>query len=168
MSVAIAPGWIALTVIPNAVFVVEYALAGLWMQWGVQPQAMIGHSIGEYVAACLAGVFSLEDALALVAARGRLIQQQPPGAMLSVALPENEVRSLLGSALSLAAVNAPAMCVVSGPGEAVEALQSRLAGQAVACRRLPTSHAFHSAALGKQPRALLVIESDFLEWRLRR
>jgi acyl transferase domain-containing protein/NADPH:quinone reductase-like Zn-dependent oxidoreductase/acyl carrier protein len=127
-----------------ALFVVEYALARLWMEWGVQPQAMIGHSIGEYVAACLAGVFTLEDALALVAARGRLMQQQPPGAMLSVPLPEPEVRSLLSVSLSLAAVNAPSLCVVSGPAAAVAALQDRLTQQGVPCHRLLTSHAFHS------------------------
>ena len=102
-----------------ALFVIEYALAQLWIAWGIQPQAMIGHSIGEYVAACLAGVFSLEDALALVAARGRLMQQLPSGAMLAVALPEQEVHPLLGQQLSLAALNGPSLCVVSGPPEAV-------------------------------------------------
>ena len=100
-----------------ALFAIEYALAKLWMRWGVQPQAMIGHSVGELVAACLAQVFSLEDALAIIAARGRLIQQLPPGVMLAVRLPEEQVVSMLGEDLSLAAMNAPSLCVVSGPGE---------------------------------------------------
>jgi acyl transferase domain-containing protein/acyl carrier protein len=130
-----------------ALFVIEYALAQLWMAWGIQPQAMIGHSIGEYVAACLAGVFSLDDALALVAARGRLMQQLPGGAMLAVPLPEEEVHSLLDQHLSLAAVNGPALCVVSGPTAAVEALHDRLAEREVSCLRVHTSHAFHSAMM---------------------
>ncbi len=125
-----------------ALFVIEYALAQLWMSWGISPQSMIGHSIGEYVAACLAGVMSVEDALRLVAARGRLMQQLPSGAMLSVPLPEAEVRDLLNENLSLAASNAPALCVVSGTDEAINALQNQLQG--VECRRLHTSHAFHS------------------------
>ena len=127
-----------------ALFAVEYALARLWLSWGLQPQAMLGHSLGEYVAACLAGVFSLEDALALVAARGRLMQSMPAGAMLSLPLPEREVLPLLGPQLSLAAVNGPALCVVSGPEEAVAALQEQLAARGVEGRRLHTSHAFHS------------------------
>ncbi len=130
-----------------ALFAVEYALAQLWMSWGVRPQALLGHSIGEYVAACLAGVFSLEDALALVALRGRLIQELPAGAMLSVPLSEAELRPLLGPELALAAVNAPALCVVSGPVEAVAHLEQRLAASEVASRRLHTSHAFHSAMM---------------------
>ncbi|GAB4192313.1 MAG: hypothetical protein OHK0022_06400 [Roseiflexaceae bacterium] len=127
-----------------ALFVVEYALARQWMAWGVTPQAMLGHSIGEYVAACLAEVFTLEDGLALVAARGRLMQRLPPGAMLSVAAPEALVEPLLGTRLSVAAVNGPALCVVSGPLEAVETLRAELAGRGIECRRLHTSHAFHS------------------------
>lgn len=130
-----------------ALFVIEYALAQLWMSWGVRPQAMIGHSIGEYVAACLAGVFSLEDALALVAARGRLMQQRPGGAMLAVPLPVEEVESLLGEHLSLAAINEPTLSVVSGPTRAVDELEARLTKQGVNCRRLHTSHAFHSAMM---------------------
>jgi malonyl CoA-acyl carrier protein transacylase/acyl carrier protein len=105
---------------------------------------MIGHSIGEYVAACLSTVFSLEDALALVAARGQLMQKMPGGAMLAVSLPENEVRRFLGRKLSLAALNGPSLCVVSGPKDAVDAFQNRLAQQGVSCSRLHTSHAFHS------------------------
>ncbi|HEX6292329.1 MAG TPA: amino acid adenylation domain-containing protein [Herpetosiphonaceae bacterium] len=132
-------------------FVIEYALAQLWMSWGVQPVAMIGHSIGEYVAACLAGVFSLEDALALVSLRGRLIQSLPAGAMLSVPLPEQTVLQLLDAEdfrqLSLAAVNAPALCVVAGPHAGIEQLERQLAEQGLDCRRLHTSHAFHSAMI---------------------
>jgi amino acid adenylation domain-containing protein len=127
-----------------ALFVVETALARLWMSWGVRPQALLGHSIGEYVAAHLAGVFSLEDALELVAARGRLIAELPGGAMLAVALAEADVLELLGTGLSLAAVNGPGQCVVSGSEEAVEALHAELLARGVTSRRLATSHAFHS------------------------
>ena len=127
-----------------ALFVIEYALARLWMAWGLRPQAMLGHSIGEYVAATLAGVFSLKDALALVAARGQLMQQLPQGSMLAVPLPEAQVQPLLGKELSVAAINGPSACVVSGPTAAVEALENQLASEGVDCRRLQTSHAFHS------------------------
>ncbi len=132
-----------------ALFTVEYALAQLWLSWGITPDAMIGHSIGEYVAACLAGVMSLEDALAVVAARGRLMGLLPSGAMLSLALDEAEARELLRDhpALTVAAVNAPGMCVVSGPHEAVDALARRLEERGVGARRLHTSHAFHSAMM---------------------
>ncbi|MBV9790940.1 MAG: SDR family NAD(P)-dependent oxidoreductase, partial [Chloroflexi bacterium] len=130
-----------------ALFVIEYALAKLLMAWGIKPQAMIGHSIGEYVAATLAGVLSLEDALALVAARGRLMQQLPTGAMLSVPLSEQETVALLDERTSLAAVNAPSRCVVSGPHEAIDALENKLKAQGVDCRRLHTSHAFHSVMM---------------------
>jgi acyl transferase domain-containing protein/acyl carrier protein len=130
-----------------ALFVIEYALARLWMSWGVEPAAMIGHSIGEYVAACLAGVFSLEDALALVAERGRLMQEMPPGAMLSVSTGEAQVRPLLDDSLAVAAVNAPDRCVISGPTEAVGALERRLVETGIAVRRLHTSHAFHSSMM---------------------
>jgi thioester reductase-like protein len=130
-----------------AVFVIDYALARLWMEWGVVPEALIGYSLGEYVAACLAGVLSLEDALALVARRARLIEGLPEGAMLAVPLPEAEVRSLLGPDLSIAAVNGPAMTVVAGPSEAVASLEERLAGREVASRRLETRHAFHSGMM---------------------
>jgi phthiocerol/phenolphthiocerol synthesis type-I polyketide synthase E len=127
-----------------ALFVVEYATAKLWMEWGVQPEVMVGHSIGEYVAACLSGVLSLKDALRLVVHRGRVMQDLRPGAMLSVSLSEEQARPLLGPGISLAAVNAPSLCVVSGEIEAVEALERRLSEQGVFYRRLHTSHAFHS------------------------
>ena len=127
-----------------ALFVISYALAQLWMAWGVHPSAMIGHSIGEYVAACLAGVFSLEHALVIVSKRGQMMQEQPPGAMLAVPLPEEEVIPLLGEKLSVAAINASARCVVSGPIPVIDDLQNRLTEQGVDCRRLHTSRAFHS------------------------
>ncbi|WP_414620777.1 SDR family oxidoreductase [Calothrix sp. CCY 0018] len=127
-----------------ALFAIEYALAKLWMAWGVCPQMMIGHSIGEYVAATLAGVFSLEDALMIVAMRGKLMQQLPSGAMLSIQLPEKEVEQLLEKDISLAASNAPTNCVVSGSSEAIDNLQQELQQIGVSCRRLHTSHAFHS------------------------
>ncbi len=129
-----------------ALFAVELALARQWMAWGVRPAAMVGHSIGEYVAACLAGVFSLEDALALVAERGRLMGGLPPGTMLAVGRAPEAIEPLLGDELSLAAINGPERCVVSGPETAVAAFEQRLAGDGHGglCRRLHTSHAFHS------------------------
>jgi thioesterase domain-containing protein len=117
------------------------------MSWGVQPQAMVGHSIGEYVAACLAGVFSLEEALFLVAARGRLMQSLPAGWMLAVSLSEAELKEYPLSNLSLAAVNAPSLCVLSGESRAVVALEECLKGEDIAFTRLHTSHAFHSAMM---------------------
>ena len=127
-----------------ALFVVEAALAGLWRAWGVEPAGMLGHSIGEYAAACVAGVMAPADAARLVAARGALMQALPEGRMLSVPLPEAEVAALLGSELSLAAVNGPELCVVSGPAAAVDALREALEARGVAARALRTSHAFHS------------------------
>ena len=99
-----------------ALFAIEFALATLWMSWGIKPAALIGHSIGEYVAACLAGVFGVEDALALVAQRGHLMQSMPRGAMLAVPMPEDELRKILPAALSLATVNGPSQCVVPHAG----------------------------------------------------
>ncbi len=130
-----------------ALFVVEYALAQLWMSWGVQPAAMIGHSLGEYVAACVAGVFSLDDALMLIATRGRMMQGLPPGTMLAVRLPEAEVKPLLNDHLALATVNVATACVVSGPKDAIETFQRQLADRNVGSIALQTSHAFHSAMM---------------------
>ncbi|MBW4506975.1 MAG: SDR family NAD(P)-dependent oxidoreductase [Scytonematopsis contorta HA4267-MV1] len=132
-----------------ALFVVEYALAQLWISWGIPPSAMIGHSIGEYVAACLANVMSLEDALALVVMRGLLMQQMPSGAMLSVSLPETEVINLLNENLSLenlslAAINAPSSCVISGTHAAIETFKEQLIVKGIKYSYLHTSHAFHS------------------------
>ena len=128
-----------------ALFVVEYALAQLWISWGITPSGMLGHSIGEYVAACVAGVMDLPDALRLVARRGALMQSLASGAMASVPLPDHEVAPLIGDNLSLAAVLGPRLCVVSGSAGEVAAFEERLKGYGVAIRHIRTSHAFHSA-----------------------
>lgn len=128
-----------------ALFVIEYALAQLWMSWGIQPASMIGHSVGEYVAACLAGVFSLEDALWLVAMRGRLLQQMETGAMLAVMLPETELAPYVIEGCDLAAVNGPALCVLSAPTAVMEIVEKNLTENGIASRHLHVSHAFHSS-----------------------
>ncbi|HLP58804.1 MAG TPA: beta-ketoacyl synthase N-terminal-like domain-containing protein, partial [Candidatus Deferrimicrobium sp.] len=127
-------------------FAIEYALAKLLISWGIKPHAMIGHSIGEYTAACLAGVFSLQEALTLVVSRGKLMQEMPAGSMLSVPLPKEEVEPLLKSFhnLSLAAVNSSSLCVISGPNDAVDAFTALLKERGQPSTRLHTSHAFHS------------------------
>ncbi|WP_437811934.1 type I polyketide synthase [Sorangium sp. So ce1078] len=127
-----------------ALFVVEYALARLWMTWGVTPDAMLGHSVGEYVAACLAGCLSLDDALSLVAARGRLMEATPDGAMLAVSAAEAEVAGWLGDEVALAAVNGPRQCVLSGGAAAIQRIEQELAGRGIEARRLRTGRAFHS------------------------
>lgn len=131
----------------TSLFLLEYALARLWMRWGVKPDAMIGHSLGEFAAASIAGVFAFEDGLSLVAARARLMQAQPSGAMLAMRLGEDEARLLIGETLDLAAINAPSLCVASGSDEAIAAIERELAARRVGCRRLHTSHAFHSRAM---------------------
>ena len=130
-----------------ALFAVELGLARMWQTKGVQPEAMIGHSLGEYVAACIAGVMSEEEAIKLVARRGALMQRARPGAMLAVALSESELREKLrevGGPLDLAAVNGPQQCVVSGDEEAIAEFERRLSGGGIIGKRLKTSHAFHS------------------------
>ncbi|MAT97570.1 MAG: hypothetical protein CL608_10545 [Anaerolineaceae bacterium] len=127
-----------------ALFTIEYALAKLWQSWSLGPDAMIGHSIGEYVAATLAGIFSLQDALHTVAKRGELMQAMAPGSMLAVSRPAADVENLLPEALTVAVINSPDSCVVSGPDEAIEALAVQLEAQDIQGRRLHTSHAFHS------------------------
>ncbi len=130
-----------------ALFVTGYALACQFQDWGVRPAAMLGHSVGEYVAACLAGVLTLEDALWLVAWRGALIDSLPGGAMLAVQADEASLRPLLQGQLWLAAVNGPAACSVAGSHEAVAQLAETLHARAIPCHRLRTSHAFHSGLL---------------------
>lgn len=127
-----------------ALFVVEYALARLWQSFGLRIGGMIGYSLGEYVAACLAGVLSLEDSLTLVARRAQLIEELPPGAMLAVPLSEEKIAPLLGEHLMVSAINGPEFCVVAGPVEAVEALEKRLLEDGAGARRVQSSHAFHS------------------------
>ena len=129
-----------------AIFAFEYSLAQLWMSWGIGPVAMVGHSVGEYVAACVAGVFSLEDALRLIDARCRLMQDLPRGSMLAVRKDEATVAQLIADRpdLDLAAVNSPQLCVVSGPGAAIDSFIQKLDGEKIVSRPLATSHAFHS------------------------
>jgi acyl transferase domain-containing protein len=130
-----------------ALFCTEYALAQVWMQWGVTPAAMLGHSIGEYVAAHLAGVLSLPDALAVVATRGRLMQALPPGAMATVHHAAAELPALLEEGVEIAAENAPGLCTIAGPAAAVARTLSSLEAHGIMCRPLHTSHAFHSAMM---------------------
>ncbi len=130
-----------------ALFIVSLALAKLWRSWGVTPHAFIGHSVGEYVAAALAGVMAEIDALRLVTVRGRLIQALPPGTMLSVRLSEADLLLRLPSSCSIAAVNGPQLCVASGPEGAIADLANRLITDGVVNRPLKTSHAFHSAMM---------------------
>lgn len=127
-----------------ALFVIEYSLAMLWQSWGVHPSALVGHSIGEYVAACLAGVFTLEDALAVVAARGRLMQSLPKGSMLAVPLTEAELEPMLDEDTCIAVINSSGMCVVSGDDAAIGKLASSLEERGIQGRPVDTSHAFHS------------------------
>ena len=131
-----------------ALFSLQYALAQLWRSWGVEPAAVIGHSVGEYAAACIAGLFSLEDGLRLIAARARLMQALPAGgAMAAVFADRDRVAAALGAfrALSIAAENGPSNTVVSGPAEALDGLLRELSRKGIDSRRLVVSHAFHSA-----------------------
>ncbi len=127
-----------------ALFVVEYALAQLWMERGVQPTAMIGHSMGENTAACVAGVLSFSDTLGLVALRGQLFERVPEGGMLSVSVPPDELQAMLGDDLDLATINAPSSCVASGSSAALDALEQRLEAVDVDARRVQIAIAAHS------------------------
>ncbi|MBK4215981.1 acyltransferase domain-containing protein [Paracoccus caeni] len=130
-----------------ALFVMEYALAQLWQQMGITPRAMLGHSLGELTAACISGVFNFADGLALVTARGRLMQQARPGAMLSVIHPGQDLAPLLPEGAEIAALNGPGLSAVSCDFANIEALEARLSQEGIAHRRLKTSHAFHSASM---------------------
>ena len=130
-----------------AVFTINYALAHLWMSWGIMPSAMVGHSLGEYVAATLSGVFDLKDALSLVAERARLMQELPPGSMLAVHLSEEQLQPWLSDGISLAGLNAPSLSVVSGPTTLIDELAQKLQAKEIEVQPLRTSHAFHSAMM---------------------
>ncbi|MCC5666140.1 SDR family NAD(P)-dependent oxidoreductase [Nostoc sp. CHAB 5784] len=130
-----------------AIFVIEYALAQLWISWGIRPATMIGYSIGEYVAATLAEVLSVEDALTLVAKRAQMIQELPEGAMLAIALSENEIQPLLNDQLSMSAINGSSLCVIAGSTDAIEELERQLSTRGLVGKRLQSSHAFHSVMM---------------------
>lgn len=135
-------------------YLVEYALARLWLSRGVKPYAMIGHSVGEFVAATLANVISFEDGLRLVANRGRLMQHQPQGAMVSVRADVETTTSHLRGSVEIAALNAPKLCVISGPFSDIDSICSELEAAGIAFSRLHTSHAFHSAMMNDAAEAL--------------
>jgi acyl transferase domain-containing protein len=130
-----------------AIFTIEYALAKLLQHWGIQPSAMIGHSVGEFVCGCLAGVFGLEDALRMIALRGKLISSLPPGSMLALRCNADDIEARLPDDIQISAVNSPTLCVISGPAEAVARFRTTLEQEQIPCKRLHTSHAFHSAMM---------------------
>ncbi len=142
------------------VFVIEYALAQLLIQWGICPQAMLGYSVGEYVAACIADVLSLNDALMLVAERARLISGLPGGTMIAVALSEHAIQPYLNEHVSLAVINAPNTCVLAGTYVAIERLEAQLEQLEITHRRVETTHAFHSTMLEPLREALTALASN--------
>lgn len=137
-----------------ALFVVEYALARHMMAVGASPDAMVGHSLGEFVAAALSGVFSFEDGLRIVCARAKAMADRPSGAMLSVRLPVEDLRARLPEDVDLAAVNGPKACVVAGPHSAIEAFAEALKREDIPYRALHTSHAFHSRMMDEAVAAI--------------
>ena len=145
-----------------ALFVLDYALAKLWMSWGIVPGAMLGYSIGEYVAATLAGVMSLEDSLRMLADRATRIEALGAGAMLAIAADEETIRAMVPAEVSVAGTNGPSLCVVAGPVDAITALECSIVEKGdLVCRSLKTAHAFHSpmmepvaAALTEKARAI--------------
>jgi len=127
-----------------ALFVIEYALARLWMDWGINPRAVVGHSVGEIAAAAISGILSPEECLALATYRGRLMQSLPRGSMLAVQLPHEDIRPLLRQEIEIAAINTPSSCVVSGPQAAIAALRLNLSARDIVVQEVRTSHAYHS------------------------
>ncbi|MEQ1515575.1 MAG: amino acid adenylation domain-containing protein [Usitatibacteraceae bacterium] len=146
-----------------ALFCVEYALAKYWLASGLRPKVLIGHSVGEYVAATIAGVFALDDAARLVARRGALMQSMPTGAMLAVRAPFERIQARMPEHLALAAENSPGLCVVAGPFVQIEALRVELEREQVVSRLLQTSHAFHSPMM--EP-AIAPFEAEIRQVRL--
>ncbi|WP_080056139.1 type I polyketide synthase [Spirosoma aerolatum] len=130
-----------------ALFVTEYALAQLWMSWGIVPTVFCGHSIGEFVAAHLAGIFSLADALRLIAMRGRMVSERPRGSMLSVRKPAELIAGMMPETISMAAINSHTLCVVAGPDEDIADFARLLDEQEIPNQPLATSHAFHSSMM---------------------
>src|SRR6267378_2707325 len=130
-----------------ALFTIEYAMTRLWQSLGITPDAIVGHSMGEYVAACLAGVLSLEDALRLIAVRAKLVNELPQGAMLAVMLSEHELLPLFPESLSISLINGPSLCVVAGPVAAVAEFETMLNEKGIICRHVQNAHAFHSRML---------------------
>jgi acyl transferase domain-containing protein len=143
------------------VFIIEYALGCTWLARGLRPEAMIGYSIGEYAAACLAEVVAVEDALTLITRRAAMIQALPHGVMLAVPLAEAKLTPMLGDDLSLCIVSTPSMCVLGGPEAAVAALEARLKAAEIVSRRLPGTHAFHSQMLKSLHAPLTELISGF-------
>ena len=137
-----------------AVFTVGYSLARLWMHWGLAPAGLLGHSVGEYIAACISGVLSLPDCIKLLAARARLVDAQPTGAMLAVRRSVDECRTWLKGSLSIAAINSPSQCVVSGPTEDIDEAVRMLAAAGIEHHKLPVSHAFHSSMMDQAMQGL--------------
>jgi len=130
-----------------AIFIMEYAMAKLWMSWGIQPTIFTGHSIGEFVAAHFAGIFSLKDALLLISTRARMVSEVEKGSMLSVRTDARQLQTILPDGLSIAAINSKKLCVVAGPDKLIEAFATRLEEIEIPGRLLHTSHAFHSAMM---------------------
>ena len=146
-----------------ALFALGYSLAQVWLAWGIKPSALMGHSIGEFAAACVAGVFSLEDGLQMIAKRGEMMQALPGGSMMSVRLPGAEVESMLSGEMAIGSYNGPELCVVAGPTDQVSELQAKLEAKEVVCRHLHTSHAFHSPMMESivEPFAEFVSQFEF-------